>query len=329
MQLTGMFLALGLSFGITALLAPVGIPLLKRLKFGQSIRAEGPSWHKGKQGTPTMGGLFFIAGITCATMIFASNSYFKGEMRPVIALLNSLAFGFIGFVDDYIKVVKKRNLGLSARQKFLLQLLVGVVLIFSLRQYGYIDTTVYIPFFNIAWDFGLWYYPFALFVIVGVVNSVNLTDGLDGLAASVTVPVAVFFTYLSIFFRLSGTAVFGAAVVGGLMGFLLFNAHPAKVFMGDTGSLFLGGAVSALAFCFNMPALLILVGIIYLAETMSDILQIFYFKKTRGKRLFKMAPLHHHLELCGWKETKIVWVFTAITTIACLLAMLGMSHYRG
>lgn len=324
-----LYLAAGLAFAITALLAPSGIPLLRRLKFGQSIRADGPTWHKSKQGTPTMGGLFFIGGILAATLIFASAYYMGGDMRPVLALMAALAFGFIGFIDDYIKVVMKRNLGLTARQKFALQLLVAAVLLLSLRLTNYTDTAVHIPFTNAVLELGYFYYPLALLFITGTVNSVNLTDGLDGLATSVTIPVAIFFVWLSVFFHSPGIGVFASALAGGLLGFLIYNAHPAKVFMGDTGSLFLGGALSALAFCFNMPLILVVAGLIYYVETASVMLQVIYFKATKGKRLFKMSPLHHHFEMSGWKETKVVWVFSGLTVAFSLLSVIAvLSYYR-
>ncbi|WP_249299492.1 phospho-N-acetylmuramoyl-pentapeptide-transferase [Feifania hominis] len=306
---------------------PLFIPLLRKIKFSQSIREEGPKWHEVKNGTPTMGGIVFAVAISAVTLIFAWPELSEGKMRALISVLCALSFGLIGFLDDYIKVVKKRNLGLRAYQKFSLQLLAALVYLFTLYRMGYITTAVYIPFINVSVDFGPFYYLFAVFVIVGTVNSVNLTDGLDGLATSVTVPIAIFFGVIAIRLGALDNAVFAAATVGALVGFLLYNFHPAKVFMGDTGSLFLGGAVCAMAFAFNMPVILVIVGFVYVMETISDILQVAYFKLTKGKRLFKMAPLHHHFEMSGWSEVKIVYVFSAVTVLLCILAFVGLTYY--
>lgn len=315
------------SFLMAAALGPVAIPLLRRLKFGQSIREEGPKWHSKKQGTPTMGGLIFIVGIVLATLCFGVMDYMKGDLRPVLGILMACGFGFVGFIDDYIKAVKKRNLGLTAKQKFLLQLLVGAAYLCSMSLAGYLDTQLYIPFFNIKIELGIFYYALALFLIAGLVNGVNLTDGLDGLASSVTVPVAILFTVIAWQVGLVGTSAFGAAVAGGLCGFLIYNANPAKVFMGDTGSLFLGGAVCALGFSLNMPLVIVVAGFLYCFEAISDILQVCYFKATHGKRLFKMAPFHHHLELCGMSERKIVALFTIITVLLCIVSYMGVAGF--
>ena len=250
----------------------------------------------------------------------------SGSFSHLYVYLFALVFGAIGYVDDYRKVRMHQNLGLTARQKFLLQLVAAVAFLCLMRYEGLLTPRLYIPFFNVHWELPwLVYLVFAAFVIVGAVNAVNLTDGIDGLAASVTVPVALFFTIAAAWWGYMELGIFSGALMGGLLGFLIYNFHPAKVFMGDTGSLFLGGAVAAMGFAYDMPLILVPVGIIYIAETLSDILQVSYFKLTHGKRIFKMAPLHHHLELCGWSEVKLVGVFTSITVVCCALALWGIS----
>jgi len=313
-------IAIMIGFFVTALMGPWFIPYLRRLKFGQSILEDGPVWHSAKSGTPTMGGIMFIAGTVVACVFLVRDA------RAYYALIMALFFGFIGFIDDYTKVVKKRNKGLSARQKLFLQILVSAAYLISLRIGGYIDTGLMIPFINTKIELSALYYPAAVFIIVGCVNAVNLTDGLDGLASSVTIPVCVFFTAVSFIFHAQGLGVLSCAVCGGLIGFLIYNAHPAKVFMGDTGSLFLGGAVCALAFAYNIPVILVFAGIVYVIEALSDIIQVISFKST-GRRVFKMAPIHHHFEMCGWSENRIVAVFTAVSAAFCLLAFLGVSRY--
>ena len=303
------------------------IPFLRALKAGQSIKEIGPTWHMTKQGTPTMGGFMFMAAVTAAVLLFTWKDMLAGDFGGLFVLAFSLVFGAIGFVDDYAKVKKKQNTGLTAGWKFLLQLAVAIAFIALMRAAHIISPNLYIPFLNV--DIPLpWpvYMVFAAFVIVGCVNSVNLTDGLDGLAASVTLPVAVFFAVLSAWWIKGSVGVFAAALAGSLVGFLIYNFHPAKVFMGDTGSLFLGGAVCGLAFALDVPLILIPVGIIYIAETMSDIIQVGYFKLTHGKRIFRMAPLHHHLEMGGWSEVRIVLVFAGITVAFCLLAFVGVIY---
>jgi phospho-N-acetylmuramoyl-pentapeptide-transferase len=321
--MTGMGAAVAavLSFIVTSLLGIWMIPFLKRVKAGQSINDIGPVWHKSKQGTPTMGGLMFIIGIViaAAVILIFSNS-FQFNMRSterikiVYGILLALMFGIIGLSDDYIKVIKKRNLGLTAKQKMLLQIIAALVYLVLEFLAGIRGTTMMIPFTPFTVDFGIFYWPVALFIIVGTVNAVNLTDGIDGLAASVTTIVALAFMLSSKILMNSGFAALSAALAGGCLGFLVWNFHPAKVFMGDTGSLFLGGMLCALAFGINEPLLLIPFGIIYIIEVLSDIIQIISFKTT-GKRVFKMAPIHHHFEMCGWNETKIVTVFTVVTAI--------------
>lgn len=329
-------LAFAVSLIITAVLGPIFIPWLRKLKFGQEIREEGPAWHQKKSGTPTMGGIMFIIGIAVSVavtgVIFALNGNFDVKFARCILLFGvSLGFGIIGFVDDYIKVVKKRNLGLTAAQKFIMQVVFAAVYVAVLYVMGELNTAVKIPFTSIEWTMPMWLYiPFVMFVVVGVVNAVNLTDGLDGLASSVTAVVALFFAAASyIAFNEYGVTVFAVALFGGLLGFLCYNKYPAKVFMGDTGSLFLGAAVALMAIDLKMPIFLILVGFIYFMETLSVIIQTSYFKYTRkkygdGRRVFKMTPLHHHFEMTGWKETKIVKVFTLVTIILCAVAYLAI-----
>ena len=321
-----MVIAFVVSFAVTALVGgKVILPMLRRLKAGQAIREEGPKWHMSKSGTPTMGGLMFMLGILLAIVVAGWGAMVQGDYTHLYVFLFALVFGVIGFLDDYEKVKKKQNLGLTSLQKFVLQLAAAVVFLMLMRYEGLLSPNLYLPFVNVSIPIG-WplYMVFAAFVVVGAVNAVNLTDGLDGLATSVTVPVGLFFTGVAVWWGYTQLGVFAAAMLGGLFGFLLFNAHPAKVFMGDTGSLFLGGAVAGLALAFDMPLILLPVGIVYIAETLSVILQVGYFKLTHGKRLFKMAPIHHHFEMCGWNEVKIVTVFTLVSAAFCALALWGV-----
>ena len=294
------------------------INFLRRKQIGEEIRDLGLEGQLQKKGTPTMGGVIILLAILIPVLLFGQldNVYIQ------LMLVSTIWLGLIGFLDDYEKLRHKQNLGLSAKMKFLLQLLAATCFLLLLRFTGYLSPNLYIPFWNthlvLPWPV---YLIFAAFVIVGTVNAVNITDGLDGLSSSVTLPVAVFFAVMAVVwpgFAQLGT--FAAAMAGGLCGFLLYNHYPARVFMGDTGSLFLGGAVAALAFAYDMPLVLLLVGIVYICETLSDIIQVTYFKLTHGKRIFKMAPLHHHFEMCGWKETKIVAVFSTVSALFCLLA---------
>ena len=319
-------LALIVSFVVTAVVGKLLISALVRLKAGQSIKEIGPTWHMSKQGTPTMGGLMFIIGIGVAILIFGWSGMLEGDFTHLYVYLFALVFGVIGYIDDYEKVKHHQNTGLTSIQKFLLQLAAAIVFLCLMRYEGMLSPNLYIPFFHthIVMNWVV-YLIFAAFVIVGTVNAVNITDGVDGLSSSVTVPVAAFFAILGyVWSGYTQLGVFGGAMVGGLFGFLLYNRYPAKVFMGDTGSLFLGGAVAALAFAYDMPLILLLVGIVYICETMSDIIQVAYFKLTHGKRVFKMAPLHHHFEMCGWNEKKVVTVFTTVSLIFCVLAYLGV-----
>ena len=322
-----LLIAFAVSFVLTFFIGKPVLRELRALKAGQEIRKDGPTWHAGKAGTPTMGGIMFIIGAGIAVFVLGWSDMLSGEFAHLYVYLFALCFGLIGFVDDYRKVRQHQNEGLTAKQKFLLQLAAAVLFLCLMRYEGMLTNQLYIPFVNasitIPW---VVYLIFAAFVIVGAVNAVNLTDGIDGLATSVTFVVMVFFAVTAAVWNLTALSLFPAALAGGLAAFFCYNHHPAKCFMGDTGSLFLGGAVAALGFATDMPLILIPVGIIYIAETMSDIIQVTYFKATHGKRFFKMAPLHHHLELSGWSESKLVTVFSAITTVCCVLAWLGVTN---
>ena len=305
------------------------IPVLRALHAGQSIKEIGPNWHKNKEGTPTMGGIMFILAVVVVVAAFGWRDMAEGNWQALFVLAFSLVCGAIGFLDDFAKISKHDNTGLTAGWKFLLQLAAAIAFLLLLRRFGGLSPNLYIPFVNLFVPLTLEVYMvFAAFVMVGCVNAVNLTDGLDGLAGSVTLVVCVFFAVLSKWWEMGAVGVFAGALAGGLLGFLLYNFHPAKVFMGDTGSLFLGGAVCAMAFALDIPLVLVLVGIIYIAETMSDIIQVGYFKLTHGKRIFRMAPLHHHLELGGWSEVRIVLTFTGITVAFCLLAFVGVMYHN-
>ena len=320
------------AFVISAVIGKVLVPALRRWKAGQSIKEDGPTWHMSKQGTPTMGGLMFILATIIVVLVVNGPAILSGDWTSVIVLVFALVFGAIGFLDDYAKIKKKENTGLTAGQKFLLQLAAAILFIVLLRKCGILSPNLYVPFFGVELHLP-WvvYLIFAVLVITGTVNAVNITDGLDGLSSSVTLPVCAFFAaafgWAWVKWQQSGTAgmaVFAAALFGGLVGFLLYNHYPAKVFMGDTGSLFLGGAVCGMAFALDLPLILILVGIIYIIETLSDIIQVTYFKATHGKRIFRMAPLHHHLEMGGWNEKKVVFVFASISLVFCILAFFGV-----
>ena len=303
------------AFAVCAALGPVLIPFLHKLKFGQSIRDCGPESHMKKSGTPTMGGLMIMAGLVIAVALV-------GKLTPavLIALFLTLGHCVIGFLDDFIKVVMKRNLGLTAKQKMALQLLMAAAYIYYAVSHS-LSTAVWIPGVNAIVDIGPAYYFFVVLLLVGTTNAVNLTDGLDGLVSFVTLPVALAFGYIAASLGQQDLAGFAMAMLGACAGFLVYNHHPAKVFMGDTGSLALGGGIAALALLTKTELLLVLLGGVYVAETMSVIIQVSYFKYTGGKRIFRMSPLHHHYELGGWKETKVVAVFTAVS---CLLAVLSL-----
>ena len=309
-------------FVLSAILGKFLIPALRALKAGQSIREVGPTWHNSKAGTPTMGGLMFMA----ASLICALTGGILGQWKQLLVLSLALTFGLIGFLDDFIKVKKKRNLGLTGKQKLAFQLLASVIFLGAMHFTGNLSYEIRFPFVSeaICTVHPLLYLAVAVFIIVGCVNAVNLTDGLDGLASGVTSPVMLFFVLAAMGLGEYGIATFPAALLGGLGGFLIYNFYPAKVFMGDTGSLFLGGAVVGLAFALNMPLVLLFVGIIYIIETLSDIIQVGYFKLSHGKRVFKMAPIHHHFEKCGWSEKKIWGVFVGVTVVMCALAYFGV-----
>ena len=308
-----------IAFCISALLGPVVIPFLRKLKVGQTVRDEGPKTHLQKNGTPTMGGIIILISITVTSMF-----YVKSNPQIVPILFLTLGFGLIGLTDDYIKVVLKRSMGLRAWQKLVLQFVVTGVFAWYLVNYTDVSLAMKIPFWQGHYlNFGIWNIPILFFIVIGTVNGTNFTDGLDGLASSVTVVVAAFFTVVAIGTG-SGIEPVTCAVIGALLGFLLFNVYPAKVFMGDTGSLALGGFVAAAAYMMQMPIFIAIVGFIYLVEVLSVIIQVTYFKLTHGKRIFKMAPIHHHFELCGWSETRVVTVFSIVTALLCLVALMGV-----
>ena len=322
-----------LSFAISAALGKMCIPWLHKLKFGQTILEDGPSWHQKKQGTPTMGGIMFIAAtavVFLLALLVGGLLKMPGlfdipydTVRLLAGLVLALGCGGIGFLDDYIKVVKKRNMGLTALQKMLLQLMLSAAYAIVLYIYG--GGRFSIPFFGEV-NWGIWFIPFCVFVVVAVSNATNLTDGVDGLCGMTGFVAALAFLLLSGLANLFGQCLLAVALAGALAGFLVWNLHPAKVFMGDTGSLFIGGALTALAFGIEQPFLLVPVGILYIAENLSVILQVAYFKLTHGKRLFKMSPLHHHFEMCGWSENKIVTVFTLVTAIGSVIGVLLMLY---
>lgn len=304
-----------ISFIITAVFEPFLIPFLRKLKFGQTILEDGPTWHGKKQGTPTMGGIAFIAATVIASLFFVR------DLRGGAILLCGVLFGVIGFVDDYIKVVKKRNKGFSASQKFLAQIVVSLAYA-TFLYFAFGQTTTKIPFTDMSLDLGIFYIPFVMLVLLATTNSANLTDGLDGLAASVGSIISLFFALATAVICSEASAVAGA-LAGGLLGFLIYNAYPAKVFMGDTGSLFIGGVISAVAISTGMELFIIISAFVFLFEALSVIIQVGVYKKTK-KRVFKMAPVHHHFEMCGWKETKVVAVFSVITLILCILCYIGL-----
>ena len=320
-----LILAFIIAFAAAFAAGRIVIPILVKMKVGQSIKEIGPKWHLNKQGTPTMGGVIFIAGLFVAMITVGLSAILRGELTHVFVFLFALVYGAIGFVDDYCKLRKKQNTGLSGWQKLLLQVVAAVLFVLAMRLTGIAGSELYVPFFQVTVSIPVpVYYVFAVFVIVGCVNAVNLTDGVDGLATGVSIPVTVFYTVMAAVWGYEAQGIFAAALTGGLAAFLCFNFHPARVFMGDTGSLFLGGAVCALAFAFNMPLILVPLGIVYICEALSDIIQVGYFKLSHGKRVFKMAPIHHHFEMCGWSEYKVFAVFTAVSLIFAVLSWLGV-----
>ena len=320
-------LAIVIAAVITGLLGYFMVPFLHKIKFGQTIREVGPSWHKNKQGTPTMGGIMFIIGSSVAAVICIAFLWLNGGaetqlmlVKVVAGALMAVGFGIVGFLDDYISIKKHRNLGLTEIQKLILQFIIVGAYLLSVALAGGTTETV-IPFLGSV-DLGFFYYILAAVFIVGMVNAVNFTDGIDGLNTSVTLVVALVFSVIAMLLNRVGLSLYAAAIVGAMIGFLFWNANPAKVFMGDTGSLFLGGAVCALAFGVDMPILLILIGILYIVEILSVVLQVTYFKISHGKRIFKMAPIHHHFEMCGWNENKICFVFSGVTLLAGIIGVL-------
>ncbi len=306
-----------IAFAVTVLAGPAVIRFMHRLKFGQYIRDEGPKSHQKKSGTPTMGGVLFLIGL-------AAGSAFYIPSHPMIipVLLTTTGFALVGFVDDFIKVVMKRNLGLTALQKMLMQLVIAAAFAIYLVVFSGIGTEILIPFTGTHLQLGWFYLPIVIFVLVGTVNGSNFTDGLDGLASSVTVVIAIFLTVSSVSFG-AGLHPITSAMLGGLLGFLWYNTYPAKIFMGDTGSLALGGFVASSAFLMKIPLWIPIIAFIYFIEVVSVIIQVFWFKRT-GNRVFRMAPIHHHYELGGWPETKVVSIFTIVTAILCLIGMAGM-----
>lgn len=320
-------LAIVIAAVITGLLGYFMVPFLHKIKFGQTIREVGPSWHKNKQGTPTMGGIMFIIGSSVAAVICIAFLWLNGGAETQLMLVKVMAgalmavgFGIVRFLDDYISIKKHRNLRLTEIQKLILQFIIVGAYLLSVALAGGTTETV-IPFLGSV-DLGFFYYILAAVFIVGMVNAVNFTDGIDGLNTSVTLVVALVFSVIAMLLNRVGLSLYAAAIVGAMIGFLFWNANPAKVFMGDTGSLFLGGAVCALAFGVDMPILLILIGVIYIVEILSVVLQVTYFKISHGKRIFKMAPIHHHFEMCGWNENKICFVFSGVTLLAGIIGVL-------
>ncbi len=325
-------IALVMAFITAVIVGRFYVPWLKKIKAGQEIKENGPTWHMSKSGTPTMGGVIFISACTLVCLTVGFDSMRSGDFTHIFVLLFALVFGAIGFLDDWEKLRKKQNLGLSAKAKFLLQLVAALVFVLLLRRMGYISTHLYIPFRNTeVYIPEVIYFILAAFIIVGTVNAVNITDGVDGLVSGTSIPVCLFFAAVSFLWgdKYMALGIFASALLGGLMGFLVYNFNPAKVFMGDTGSLFLGGAIAALAFAYDMPLILITLGIIYIIETLSDIIQVTYFKLTHGKRVFKMAPFHHHLEMGGWtgkkwKEKELFALFTSISLVFAIISFIGV-----
>ncbi len=314
-------------FILTVIICSRVIPILKSHKVGQKILDIGPRWHKSKEGTPTMGGICFIMAILFVMAGFFVYYGVKGQANRLIPLALTLGLatfnGMIGFVDDFAKLVKKQNEGLLAWQKFALQLLAAILYVVVMKLTGHIDTSLYIPYFGIELELGSFYYLFALFIVTGMVNSVNLTDGIDGLASSVTLVIGMFLCFVSFIKSDLSLGLASACMMGGTLGFLVYNFYPARVFMGDTGSLFLGGMVVGTAFMVGNPLIVLVFGLVFVLETLSVILQVASFKLT-GKRIFKMSPIHHHFEKCGWSEVKIVSIFSAVTLVCCVLAWLGI-----
>ena len=308
-----------IGFLIVIILGPIFIPMLARFKFGQTVRDEGPQSHLAKNGTPTMGGVMMIVAILITGLTRA-----KISQGLIVGLICIVGFGLVGFLDDFIKIKMKRSLGLKAYQKIILQFALALYIAYYQYSASPSATQLVIPFTNHIINLGIWYIPFMMIFIIGTVNAVNLTDGLDGLASGVTLIVSCFFILFAVSISNSDVAILAAATAGACLGFLGFNSYPAKVFMGDTGSMALGGAVVAFATLTNSPLIIIIVGFIYLAEALSVMIQVTYFKLTNGKRIFKMAPLHHHFEQCGWPETRVVFIFWIATVVLCWIGVLAV-----
>lgn len=329
MESISSIIAAVVAFGVSAVLGKFLIPFLRKIKFGQTIKEIGPVWHKNKQGTPNMGGFMFIAGALAGIFLgfgvlwLTAGEEFSFSAVDGVKLFGGLGmaliFGFIGFLDDYIKDVKKQNMGLNAKQKLAMQFFTAAAYLTSVWLAGDTSTVVIFPFIG-QLDLGFFYYPIMVLVILFISNAVNLTDGIDGLAASVTFIVSIGVLVICGILRIQGLSLYAAALAGGLLGFLIYNFHPAKVFMGDTGSMFLGGSVLALGFGINLPVLIAAFGFIYVVEALSVVLQVISFKCT-GKRIFKMSPIHHHFEMSGWSEKKIVGVFSLITLAGSLISI--------
>lgn len=311
-------------FALTVLLTHWLIPYLKSKKMGQKILEIGPRWHKSKDGTPTMGGVAFILAtllVMCGMAIYMFFFSDASEMKPLALTLGLATInGLIGIIDDRCKLLKKENQGLLPYQKFALQVIAAGLYLFALNRTGYIDTSVRIPFTEFELELGIFYYVFAILLVVGIVNSANLTDGIDGLASGVTCVVGCFFAALAFSAMHTSLALASAAIIGSTLGFLVYNFNPARIFMGDTGSLFLGGMVVGCAFMINDPLIIVICGLIYIIEALSVMIQVGVFKITHGHRVFKMAPIHHHFEKCGWSERKVFGVFCAVTLVCCVIA---------
>lgn len=330
-------IAFVLSFVLAVVFGKYYIPWLKANDVGQKIKENGPNWHGGKSGTPTMGGIIFIISTAFVCLSVGFWHILHGEMLHVFLLLFAGSFGAIGFLDDWEKIKKKQNLGLSAGMKFLLQVAVSLVFVLLMRNIGYVQPNFYLPFFNETLHVPEWlYFSCSAFIIVGTVNAVNITDGIDGLATGSSIPPLLFFIILSLKLRdeMFLPGLFAVGLLAGLLGFLIYNYNPAKCFMGDTGSLFLGGSIAGLAYTFDMPLVLVTLGLIFLLETLSDIIQVGYFKLSHGKRVFRMAPFHHHLEKGGWSgrkwtEKQIFYLFTGISLVMAVISYIGVVHRYG
>lgn len=319
-----------LTFLITVIVLKRLIPFLKSMKMGQKILDIGPRWHKSKEGTPTMGGLAFIGAMTvsvsAALVVGIALGEFSSYTELVITFVMAFLSGVIGMIDDSAKLRKKQNEGLTASQKFLLQLILAGGYIFAMSVTGNLDTALYIPFVGVTIELGILYYVFALVLICGMFNSVNLNDGIDGLCSTMSATVGAFFAVAAFLSASSELSVLAGACIGGCLGFLVYNFYPARVFMGDTGSLFLGGLLVGMAFMLDNPLIIVVCGFVYIAETLSVMIQVTYFKLTHGKRFFKMAPIHHHFEKCGWSEIKVVSVFSLVTLALCVLSIFGLNR---